>query len=54
VTKQVKLDRYVFMYNDGYLGTTPFTAAGKLRPQVGILDALGTHFDYDKLMAGEA
>jgi hypothetical protein len=54
VTRSIRLPRYVRVYNSSALGPpTPYTKSGRLTSPVGIDDALGNKFDYDKLMAGE-
>lgn len=51
---RIRLPRYVRVYDGRRLSKPQATSrSGKLRPDVGIRDALGTKFDYDELMRGE-
>lgn len=55
VLGRIKVPHYVRVY-DGKALTPPQSRSksGKVRPDVGIRDALGAKFDYDALMRGEA
>lgn len=50
----IKVPRYVRVF-DGHPWGAPinYSKSGKIRPDVGVLDALGTKFNYTLLMAGE-
>lgn len=55
VTGKIRLPRYVRVYDNQALGPpVAYSKSGKQRSLVSIRDALGTRFDYDLLMAGEA
>ncbi len=52
---RTRLPRYVRVYDGKALSPPQHTSrSGKVRPPVGIRDALGNRFDYDQLMRGEA
>lgn len=52
----IRVPRYVVVFDNQPWGDgrpTPYSKAGERKPDVSVLDALGSRFDYDKLMAGE-
>lgn len=53
--RRLKLPRYVRTFQEAALGPPwPYTEKGTLMPDVGVRDAAGEHFNYERLMAGEA
>lgn len=54
VEERIKVPHYVRVFDSRALSRPQSQAKGDPKPDIGIRDALGTDFDYDKLMRGEA